>query len=142
MRVRQPRHFLTALWIIILLSACPAFAEVQSFGPFSVDTDHPDVIRLNGDIEEGDVLNFRRILMVAPKARLMTLNSGGGLVSAGLLIADDVHARELATLIPSGSQCFSACSFVFLAGIERQADGDLGVHQIRNGANDAAPLEL
>lgn len=137
-RVLQLRHFLTALWVMILLSASSAFAEVQSFGPFSVDTDHPDVIRLNGDIEEGDALNFRRALMVAPKAKLVTLNSGGGLVSAGLLIADDVHSRELATFIPSGSQCFSACSFVFLAGIERQADGDLGVHQIRNGANDAA----
>ncbi|MCM2502395.1 PAN domain-containing protein [Aureimonas altamirensis] len=122
---------------MILLSACPAHAEVQSFGPFTVDTDHPEVIRLDGDIEEGDPLNFRRALAFAPNARLVVLNSGGGLVSAGLLIADDVHVRGLATLIPSGSQCFSACSFVFLAGVERQADGDLGVHQIRNGANDA-----
>lgn len=51
-------------------------------------------------------------------------------MQTGLLIADDVHARGIATYIPADASCYSACAFIFLAGRERRADGALGVHQI------------
>ncbi|MFB2554046.1 PAN domain-containing protein [Ensifer soli] len=119
-----------------------AEAADQVFGPFAVDTARPDVIRLNGVIDAGSALNFRRALQAAPAAKLITLNSQGGNVQMGLLIADDIHQRRLATYIPKGSSCFSACSFVFLAGIERKVDGELGVHQISSDAPDLVGAQL
>ncbi|KQT66045.1 hypothetical protein ASG54_17255 [Aureimonas sp. Leaf460] len=60
----------------------------------------------------------------------------------GLLIADDVHSRKMATVIPAESTCASACAFVFLAGAERRADGRLGVHQIANEAGDLESAQV
>lgn len=142
MRRFLPNILLAAVLSVLSLSAVPAWAETRSFGPFSVDTERMEVIRLDGDIGVADALNFRRALNFAPKAELVVLNSGGGIVSSGLLIADDVFTRRLSTLIPDGSRCYSACSFIFLAGVERQADGELGVHQVWNEANDAVSAQL
>jgi hypothetical protein len=128
-----------SLLVLLAVSAGapdPAQAETKTFGPFSVDDAQPNVVRLDGDIDGGAALNFRRALTAAPKAELLVLNSTGGLVSMGLLIADDVHARKLATLIPEGSGCYSACALIFLAGVERRADGELGVHQISSDTAD------
>ncbi|KKX26751.1 hypothetical protein YH62_23760 [Rhizobium sp. LC145] len=60
----------------------------------------------------------------------------------GLLIADDIHQRKLATYISKESKCFSACSFVFLAGAERKVDGALGVHQISSDSPDLVGAQL
>ena len=119
------------LTFTIALGILPALAsEPLSLVPFRFDPAHPAVIELNGEITSGSALAFRRTLLAAPDARILVLNSPGGSVTAGLLIADDVHTRKLATVIPAGSTCASACSYIFLAGNERQADGRLGVHQM------------
>jgi len=60
----------------------------------------------------------------------------------GLLIADDIHQRNLATYIPKESKCYSACSFAFLAGNERKVDGELGVHQISSDSPDLVGAQL
>ncbi|HWK68584.1 MAG TPA: PAN domain-containing protein [Rhizobiaceae bacterium] len=119
-----------------------AFAEEQTFGPFSIDSAKPDLITLNGLIDAGSALNFRRALQAAPNAELITLNSPGGNVQMGLLIADDIHQRKLATYIPKDSKCYSACSFIFLAGTERKVDGELGVHQISSDSPDLVGAQL
>ncbi len=117
-------------------------AAEKRFGPFAVDDTNPGVIVLDGDIDVNSGLNFRRALQAAPTAKLVTLNSPGGSVQMGLLIADDIHERKLATYIPKESKCFSACSFVFLAGNERKVDGALGVHQISSDTPDLVGAQL
>lgn len=115
---------------------------MRSFGPFTVDDAHSDIISLNGEIDVGAALNFRRAVEAAPDAKLVVLNSPGGAVQIALLIADDVHERKLATYIPKGAGCYSACAFVFLAGVERQVDGELGVHQISSDSTDLVGAQL
>jgi hypothetical protein len=88
---------------------------------------------MSGRISVDDALNFRRVLQNAPQARLVVLDSLGGSVYAALLIADDIYERKLSTMIPDSSVCASACSFMFFAGLERQALGKLGVHQMVGG---------
>jgi hypothetical protein len=134
--------FFVALMLAFAAVASPSHAQSQTFGPFSIDNGQPNVIRLDGNIGGGDALNFRRALTAAPDAELVVLNSGGGLVSMRLLIADDIHSQSLSTLIPIGSGCYSACSLIFLAGADRQADGELGVHQISNGVGDLVSAQL
>jgi hypothetical protein len=126
---------LSVLWFLLSFTAAGLAAE-RTFGPFSVDDGHPDVIALNGEIGVGAALDFRRVLQAAPNAKLFVLNSPGGTVEMALLIADDVHQRNLATFIPKGSGCYSACAYIFLAGNERQVDGELGVHQISNDSGN------
>ncbi|SFF42346.1 hypothetical protein SAMN05216566_11283 [Aureimonas phyllosphaerae] len=116
---------------VVTLGGMPASsAEPSALAPFRFDPKRPDIVELDGALTSGAALAFRRTLLAAPNARLLVLNSPGGDVDAGLLIADDVHTRKLDTLIPDGSTCASACSYIFLAGHERQADGRLGVHQM------------
>ncbi len=135
--------FRVALASFLSLSAVStAFAVERTFGPFTVDDAKPDVISLNGEIDVNSGLNFRRALQAAPNAKLITLNSVGGNVQMGLLIADDIHQRKLATYIAKDSECLSACSFVFLAGNERKVDGALGVHQISSQSPDLVGAQL
>ncbi|MDN2580876.1 PAN domain-containing protein [Aquibium sp. ELW1220] len=113
-----------------------AASASQIFGPFMVSDGPESAIVLNGEIDLSAALNFRRALSAAPGARVLVLNSPGGLVQTGLLIADDVHERGIATYIPADARCYSACAFIFLAGRERRADGALGVHQISASTPD------
>lgn len=138
---RELRLLLAALVPLVLL-ATPSLSAEKVFGPFSVNDTAPDVISLNGEIDVGAALNFRRALHAAPRAKLLTLNSPGGTVQMALLIADDVHERGLSTYIAKESGCHSACAYIFLAGIERQAVGALGVHQISSGSNDLVSAQL
>lgn len=117
-------------------------AEPLSLVPFRFDPAHPDIIELKGEITPSSALAFRRTLLAAPDAKILLLDSPGGSVTAGLLIADDVHTRKLATVIPSGSTCASACSYIFLAGNERQADGRLGVHQMWSEQPDLQAAQM
>jgi hypothetical protein len=137
-------RFLAVVTIALLsvISGGRASAGEKTFGPFIVDDANKGVIALNGDIDVNSALSFRRALQAAPDAKLVTLNSPGGNVQMGLLIADDIHQRKLATYIPKGSKCYSACSFVFLAGGERKVDGELGVHQISSDAPDLVGAQL
>lgn len=128
--------------VLVLATLTVATAAPKQFGPFEVDTDQGDVIRLNGPIGGNSALDFRRSLAAAPQARLVILDSPGGIVADALLIADDVHSRRLSTLIPGSARCYSACAFIFLAGAERVADGSLGVHQMSSPVPDIGSAQV
>ncbi len=121
--------------VAIGLASSAAAQNVAQFGAFSVNRSDPRTITLNGEIGDTAVLDFRRAQAAFPQARVLLLNSLGGLVANGLLIADLAHERGFETRIPRGSRCYSACAFIFFAGMPRQADGLLGVHQIAGTAN-------
>jgi hypothetical protein len=105
---------LLLLFAAVSFHGRPASAVTQGFGPFKYDKAVPTIIILDGEIDERSALNFRKVLRAAKQAKTFILKSPGGLVSEALLIADDVQQRDLATLIPPGAQCFSACAFIFL----------------------------
>ncbi len=132
-------HVLVAFIVSAIAAlSSPANAAVRKFGPFQVDDIHPMAIVLDGEIDIDTALNFHRAIQADPKANILVLNSAGGLVQIALLIAEDVYERKLSTYIPSDKGCYSACSFIFLAGAERQVDGKLGVHQISQVEPDKA----
>ena len=86
------------------------------------------VLFLNGTIEKGMYTNFRQAI-AENKIHTIVLNSLGGDVEEGLNIAGTVFDKGIKTYIPRGYECYSACSFIFLAGSEKYALGELGVHQ-------------
>ena len=134
------------LWFVclvivgLLLGPHPqANAAVERFGPFGVDESVPTVIFLVGEIDGRSALDFRRALRAAPAAETLVMDSLGGNVATSLIIADDIHQRKMATVITPDGICYSACAFIFFAGVDRVAMGQLGVHQI---SSDRPDLEL
>lgn len=121
-----PAVILSAL--ILASLAAPAAAETHIFGSFLIADDTPTVAVLNGPLAHHSPLDFRRLLDAFPNVQTLGLNSDGGDVSAGLILALDVHDRAIDTVISSNSGCYSACAYVFLAGAHRQVDGEIGVH--------------
>ena len=111
-------------------------ASLERMGSVAIVDGAPNVIILAGDITSATPLEFLRALKARPEARVLLLDSDGGLVDPGLVLAHEVHQRQLSTVVPDGADCLSACSFVYFAGKERQVVGNLGVHQVWNEAND------
>jgi hypothetical protein len=133
--------FIGALVAGLAFLATAAQTTAETFGVFHVVTERRDVIVMSGPFDQRAALDFGRALTAAPGARLLVLDSPGGIVNQGLLVAQLVHARGLATLIPEGAGCYSACAFAFLAGGERVVRGSLGVHQMTQGNGRVGDLE-
>ena len=51
-------------------------------------------------------------------------------------MAGIIFDKKLRTYIPANAKCASACSFLFFAGNERLAKGNLGVHQFYTSGED------
>ncbi|WP_055048759.1 peptidoglycan-binding protein [Devosia sp. A16] len=99
-------------------------------GAFVLPEEQPEVILLNADITDQTSAEFDRALAARPDVRVVALNSPGGSVESALKIAGAIHQRGLTTFVPKDMGCYSACAYIFFAGIDRQAVGELGVHQI------------
>ncbi|WP_158625897.1 peptidoglycan-binding protein [Arsenicitalea aurantiaca] len=115
--------------------ATPEF-EYQMIGSFAVFDDSPGLIALIGTITQSTPLEFLRALRARPEAHTLMLHSDGGGVDPALIIAHEVRQRGMTTIVPEELYCYSACAFVFLAGAQRMAVGELGVHQVWNESND------
>jgi len=109
---------------------------VEKYYPIIYSQEDPSVFFLAGDIDIRTSLNFKRAVLDAGTPELLVLNSNGGLVYIGLDLALEVERIGLTTYIPEEFGCYSACAYVFLAGIQRIAEGELGVHQISSEDND------
>ncbi|MBO0902198.1 hypothetical protein [Jiella sonneratiae] len=130
------------LALALALTAVPAAAQTQSFGPFTIDGAAPQVIRLDGVIDTRSGLEFNRARRAAPAARILVVNSPGGNPIIALQIADAVSENRFTTVIPEEAVCFSSCAYVFLGGAVRQARGRLGVHQLTSSSSDVAAAQL
>ncbi len=130
------------LGLVFFTAASFTGANPLHFGPFFIDDRHPGLIVLDGEIDVNSALNFRRAIQAAPSAKLLVLNSPGGNVQMSLLIADDANQHRMATYIPKSAGCYSACAYIFLAGIDRHVDGELGVHQISSESPDIVGAQV
>lgn len=131
---------LLLMLLFIAASVLPAVAD-ERIGAFVVSDQSQSAILLDGEIGVGTPLEFRRALALRPDAKVVVLSSDGGLVASALLIADDIHTKGLSTVIPEGARCYSACAFIFFAGKERLAEGELGVHQMWSETPDPSGVQ-
>lgn len=117
-------------------------AEGEWIGAFFLPADDPMTIYLDGEIEQGTALDFRRALERRPDTDLVYLASNGGFAKDALLIAHEIAVADIATAVPTGRSCYSACAYVFFAGSMRIAFGEVGVHQFSGAGLDAANTQL
>lgn len=99
------------------------------------------VLVLDGALGPNTEYNFKFNLNANPQVKTILLNSGGGLVSAGLDIAQIIANRQLDTWIPETALCASACSVIYFSGTNRYAQGYLGVHQIAMSRDNNAEVQ-
>jgi ATP-dependent protease ClpP protease subunit len=107
---------------VVLAAATPASAAnfTAMSGCDEGRSDKPCTsIYINGKIEPEDGAKWKAFLetIKTPQA-IVTLNSPGGSVTAGLLIAYDILNREYDTYFNEGI-CTSMCAMIWLAGKTR-----------------------
>lgn len=117
-------------------------SEIKSYGQFVYEPSVPYLLILDGEIFGNTSLDLRRAKAENPEISILALDSPGGSVVGGLLVAHEVADLELNTMVIEGHNCASACSFIFFAGAERVADGKLGVHQISSDNPDLVSAQF
>lgn len=136
------RHTISAIVFAIISSVClPAHALELSDATIGLWTEDDRVLVIDGDLGPNTVYNFKSNLNANPQVRTILLNSGGGLVSTGLDIAQIIANRRLDTWIPETALCASACSVIYFSGANRFAEGQLGVHQIAMNIEDNSEVQ-
>ncbi len=124
------------LTVALMIGAQTAAAEQKTeFYPITYDTDTPHVLSLVDAIDIRTPVLLNRALSTYPQVSQLSLSSRGGSVHSALTMAYTVREAGLSTVIPEGADCFSACSYLFFAGVARTADGALGVHQLASNSD-------
>jgi hypothetical protein len=96
------------------------------------------ILRVLGNVEEGFSTRLENALAAAPSVRVVALGSAGGSVGEALAAGLNIRRRGLDTVL--WNECLSACTLVFLGGVERQIWSPyprLGFHRV-SGTNGAA----
>jgi ATP-dependent protease ClpP protease subunit len=93
-----------------------------------------DIIILRGEIAPGDTEKLRNLIVAANQGGRMVsgvrLTSNGGNLLEGVNLADVIRTAKIATVVPNGSKCASACFIAFAAGQEKfvSYQANVGVH--------------
>ncbi|MCL1630307.1 hypothetical protein M3N55_16490 [Roseibaca sp. V10] len=107
-------------------------ARLSLYGSFLHSAAAPHVLFFFSDIEENDAFELRRALR-NHEIKLVVLLSSGGSVWESLIMAGILFDRGIDTYVPDiyhNGGCYSACAFMFFAGQNSLAVGDLAVHQV------------
>jgi len=120
-----------ATWLVCL--ALPLWpAQAMQFEQVQISTTEV-IIGGKGPIVKGDAARLDQALAQVPQSKrllALALDSPGGLVTEGEQLAASIRSRKLPVVIPSNSQCVSACFLLIAASPHRMAASDalVGVH--------------
>jgi ATP-dependent protease ClpP protease subunit len=128
-------HLLLACLTLLPIGTARA-QEAGNYAPLSYHQEDPSTIYLNGEIDHLLLWKFANLLDVTPNATTIALSSPGGEVYSALVLAKTISRMGLNTVILRGDECNSACSFLYFAGMNRTAEGSVGVHQISSSSQD------
>jgi hypothetical protein len=104
----------------MFISALPASAATIRMGG---SQEMGCIMEIDGQIAKGDADTLTALIEdlgyptgYSPIGRRICLNSPGGILTEGLLIADVIANWNYGTAVPDGASCLSACAVAFLAG--------------------------
>src|SRR2546430_4694111 len=92
------------------------------------------IVILNGEIAPGDTDHLQQIIRTANDSGKIVsgirLNSPGGNLLESAKLADAIRFAKIASVVPNGATCASACFVAFAAGAEKFASysASIGVH--------------
>jgi hypothetical protein len=110
------RFTYSVLLVVTFLFLVVAFTPSYSGEISIVDN---DTLFFDGEVLSGDGEAFLKILEDNPQISYLVINSNGGTVSDGMLIATAVHKSQLVTFVPRDGSCYSMCSVIFLSGYKQ-----------------------
>lgn len=117
--------------------AIAAFAILAAIDPAKAATlmsmtlaDGTPVVAISGLIADGDKEAFDLEMTTKPTPRALLLDSTGGDAIVAMQIGSE--ARNLKTIVPSGSPYQSACALIWLAGKPRvrETGAEIGFHAL------------
>jgi hypothetical protein len=119
-------------WLLLLIASLLAATHSASSMEFRTFVKGGSTnLVARGEIENGDAQRLQAVLEhTNVTGATIYLNSPGGLVIESLSIGAVIRQHRLGTVVATGSECASACVFVFIGGIVREVQprGRLGVH--------------
>jgi hypothetical protein len=124
------------------LAACFCVTLSQQAGAADIRTgilpDGSTIIIVTGDFVASDIEVFKSKIAGVRKG-VVALDSNGGSLHAGIQMGTAIRLRGLATVVPVGSQCASACAIAWLGGAPRMmgSEAKIGFHaayRLENGA--------
>lgn len=128
----KTKGLLTASVMMVLTGSSVSGAEITvkrwNNGP-------GQIISLEGDIREGDEKRFTQAVAAIPNKRgLVRLNSAGGQMLPGLVIAEKIRDKQFQTLVDAGDRCWSICGIIWISGVTRHAapTARIGFHGVYN----------
>jgi hypothetical protein len=121
----------------VILKLVMLFALIELVQPAGalqikrVETDSGTVLRLRGDVKDGDYGRLKSALQNGSVIGL-EITSGGGSLEDGVDIARVVRDKGL--IVYASRECDSVCAFIFLAAKERYMGRGckIGVHSVSN----------
>jgi hypothetical protein len=119
-------RFLCVLLSVVLPVTCSAL-EIRR-----VHTCSGIVLRLRGDIKEGDFAQLKAHFRGKETIVGFDLSSDGGILEEGLRIAHLARRKKLTVYV--ADECSSVCADIFFAASKRYfgADSKIGVHAVSN----------
>lgn len=107
---------------------------------FQVRADGKSIL-LKGGINDGTAESLSKALDIAPSVTTVVLQSTGGWVRQGNMIAKVISERGLSTYVEQ--ECTSACTIAFLAGKERSGEPNarIGFHSFRSIGADGSSTD-
>jgi hypothetical protein len=101
-----------------------------------------DILKIRGEIKEGDYVRFRSFLGGERKVIGVDLSSEGGALEDGFRIAELAHQKRLTTYV--SKECDSACAFIFLTSRKRYISqgARIGVHSVANARGGEDPRTI
>jgi hypothetical protein len=128
----------TVLKLVALFAPIALLDPASAFQIKRVTVDAGTILRLRGDVREGDYGRLKSLLQNESVVGL-EIRSGGGSLEDGVEIARVVRDRGL--VVYATKECDSVCAFIFFAAKERYMDRGcrIGVHSVSNdrGKEDA-----
>jgi hypothetical protein len=89
----------------------------------TLSRENKTIVLLNGELAQGDASRFKEIVKASINAGRpvsgIRLNSPGGSLIEGVRLAALIQKARIATVIPSGATCASACFITFIAGNQK-----------------------
>jgi hypothetical protein len=126
------------LKLVALLVPIALLQPASAFQIKRVGTDSGTVLRLRGDVRDGDYGRLKSTLQNGSIVGL-EIRSGGGSLEDGFDIAQVVRNKGL--IVYASKECDSVCAFIFFAAKERYMGRGckIGVHSVSNdrGKEDA-----
>jgi hypothetical protein len=121
----------TVLKLTVLLALIACVRPAGALQIKRVKSDSGTVIRLRGDVKDGDYGRLKSILLDESVVGL-EITSDGGSLEDGVDIARIVRDRGL--VVYASRECDSVCAFIFLAAKERYLGRGckIGVHSASN----------